>query len=227
MVTWRMELPVTSRTPMTPKIFYSLACMKGFAWHTSRAHIWLPVGVLLRVGFKGFLRPNEVGTLRGGSVLLPTGGLGMKSSCVLLVDAPKNKRVLGRMQYVMIKDGSAALWLAWLSKELPRSLLLLPGATPQLRACLQELSHDCDIAELHLVLGSLRSGGATEYRDEVGNLQLLSHLGRWRNPRSLEHYPQETIAFLITNSLTPSAEGKIDLLDTLYWECFQAPPRRS
>ena len=101
---------------------------------------------------------------------------------MLLAEAPKNKRVLGRMQYVMVKDGSAVLWLSWLAKDLPRSLLLLPGATPQLRACLQELSHDGRIVELHLGPGSLRSGGATEYMDEVGNPPLLCHLDRWRSP---------------------------------------------
>ena len=113
----------------------------------------------------------------------------------------------------MVRDGSAVLWLAWLAEGLPRALLLPLGGAPQLRACLQELSHSTGVAGLHLVPGSLLSGGAIAYMDEVGNLPVLS--GRWRNPSPLEHYLLEKIAFPLTTSLSTIAEDRLERLEEL------------
>ena len=135
----------------------------------------MPCGVLLRAGFKALLRPSEVGNLRAGSVLLPRGALGLQSSCVPLVDAPKNKRVLGRMHFAMLSDLEAVRWLSWLADGVPSCLLLLPGGLSRLRACFPELGHWTGVEELHLVPASLRSGGATEFMKKVGNLPLLCH----------------------------------------------------
>ena len=62
--------------------------------------------------------------------------------------------------------------------------------------------------------------------DRHGNLQLLAHLGRWRSSYSLEHYLQETIAFLVNTSITEEAEGRVLAMAAL-WEVFRAPPRKS
>ena len=99
-------------------------------------------------------------------------------------------------------------WLRWLTADLPGPLLLIPGGAPAMNKVLQELTFDLGIVELRLTMGCLRSGGATEFMDRNGNLQLLAHLGRWRSAYSLEHYLQETIAFLVNVSISEESEQR-------------------
>ena len=54
---------------------------------------------------------------------------------------------------------------------------------------------------------------------------MTQHVGRWLNIRSLEHYLQETIAFLAMQSVTDEAEEVLRFLEELY-PVFTQPPKR-
>ena len=78
LTTWHLQLPLRSRAPITRtilKAYSTLAFILGFFCNVERAHIWLPVAVMMRAGFKALLRSSEIGNIRGGLILLPFGPL--------------------------------------------------------------------------------------------------------------------------------------------------------
>ncbi len=61
-MTWRMELPIVSRTPMPPRVLNSyvgMALYLGFFRDVPRAAAWIPAAVIMRAAFKSLLRPRE------------------------------------------------------------------------------------------------------------------------------------------------------------------------
>jgi hypothetical protein len=122
MVSWRMELPIQNRVPiplLLLRSFAAAALTLGFYLDPERASTWIPLGVALRLGYKGLLRPGEIGSLMFKDVRLPGTPLGLRHSAVLLLRRPKTRRVLGRHQIVHITDKWCVRWLRWLSKGSP------------------------------------------------------------------------------------------------------------
>ena len=60
---------------------------------------------------------------------------------------------------------------------------------------------------------------------EHGNISLLKHLGRWESDKSLEHYLQEAVSFLVEQQVRQGSEAMVEWLLTLE-EAFDAPPTR-
>jgi hypothetical protein len=74
MVSWRMELPIQSRVPMPPMLLRSytaVAFSLGFYVDPERASLWIPLAVALQLGYRGLLRPGELGALKFSDLRLP------------------------------------------------------------------------------------------------------------------------------------------------------------
>jgi hypothetical protein len=228
MWTWKMLMPVRSRTPMPPRIMAAMVTMgllQGFVFDTPNAARWIAGSILIRTGFKGLLRPREVGELRIENVLVPRGARGVGKSVVVRLERPKNRRSYGRVQYSMISDPWVVAWVTWLTADAPRSLHILPGGTVSLRRVIKDLARLLHVEDLGLLASSLRSGGATERIEATGNVPLLCHLGRWKSVSSLEVYLQEAVSYLIQQETTAEADELVERLVS-FGKVFDVPPAK-
>ena len=205
--------------------FQVLALHKGSLADHVRAHLRVPLAVLLRVGFKAFLRPPAVGNLRRTSILLPRRGLGPRRSCVLLIESPGTRRVFGRPQFAMLRDGWALRWLAWIVSDIDLPRMLLPGGLQAVTSLMRELGEELHVAHLGLRPCSLRSGAGTELLEKDANIPGILHLGRWRCLAPLERYLQETVAFLVAQAISGQAANEVARYAALF-EVFGRPPKR-
>ena len=79
---------------MPPQVLSCLvlyAFILGFVQETHKAHIWIPLGIVLWTGFDGMLRPGEFCALRVKDLLLPSNQL--MSFCDSLVDTHDYSKV--------------------------------------------------------------------------------------------------------------------------------------
>jgi len=221
-----MELPIKSRMPMPGELLHayvSSALLLGFVVDRRRAQMWIPLAIMMKTGFEDLMRPREVGELRVGDCLLPRSVLGLRRSAVLLVRRPKTRRLLGRMQHVLLRDKWAIAWLSWVLADAPDDLLVLPGGARALGEGMKLIGEILHVAHLGLRGGALRSGGATAFLEERENVPLLRVRGRWLSERSLEHYLQECMCVLVMQRITPEAETLIETVAG-FWRTFSRPP---
>ena len=170
----------------------------AFVAHPDKAHLWASVALALRLGFGGLLRPGELDGLRCNDVLV-TGG-----RVVVVIRHPKTRSSFGRVQYAQVDDPLLAAWLTWWLSGLPPSSRLFQHPVksfPRLLGCL--LTHLG--ADARLTAASLRTGGATAYLLAGVAVYRLRFWGRWKDPRTLEHYAQETVATLVLQQMSAAA----------------------
>ena len=136
-----------------------------------------------------------------------------QDAAVVIVRNPKNRRFLGRQQFVLIEDWSTILWLAWWVNGLKIEDKLFPGG----RYCLLELFYSV-LTTLHLsgmgfTLASFRTSGATFLFRSHGNLGKLQYHGRWCSLNSLQHYLQEAMSALLASQVPEQAKAILTALN--------------
>ena len=213
---WKAETSVSLRPPLPEPIMRAMvnACfVRGFGTHKHEAHLWIPLGVLILVGFHALLRPIEFDELLRLHVVLPSNTLlGLYMQSVLTVSHPKNRRFGSRMQFRMIKDYSTLMWLEWLCSSLPSSAKLFPLSLPEVRRLFKLLCRDLGLTEFGFVPASLRAGGATHLYLTGIPVDQLRFIGGWTSVVTLEHYIQEAMSVRMLLQLTPATQLQLKAL---------------
>ena len=143
---------------------------------------------------------------------------------VLTIENPKNKRFMGRRQFVVAYDVRLIEWVMWILDSLERNdVLLMGGRAAIVRIWCQALDL-LGIPTSMFTLGSLRTGGATEHFLVHANFARLQYLGRWRNPHTLEHYLQEAVSALSDISLPQTTTARIDVARGIFTSIPGPPP---
>ena len=81
------------------------------------AMYFIPLAVVMRLGWFALLRVGEAVRLHAGDLRLPR--LNSVARClVLAIKDPKNKHALGRAQYTVVADEGTISWVRWLAEGL-------------------------------------------------------------------------------------------------------------
>ena len=214
--TWKLRLDISLRVPIPPQILHAvvLFCItSGLVWDRPSAHIWIPFGIQLWMGFEGLLRPGEMQKVCRKDVSLPSHSAFTFSQCaMILITNPKNRATFGRMQTAIVRQPNLIKWLEWMCVGLPKAARLNPTPLPRLRVLFQSVLEKLHLKKFGLTLASLRAGRATQLYMEGMPLDRIRFEGRWKNMATLEHYIQEAAATTILTSLDVKCE---DLLTAL------------
>jgi hypothetical protein len=224
---WKLEIRISLRTPMPPQVLSCLvlyAFVLGFVQETHKAHIWIPLGIVLWTGFDGMLRPGEFCALRVKDLLLPSNQLmSFCDSLVVLIKDPKNRKHFGRMQTTVVKDVALIAWLEWLVTDLPESARLIPMTTAKFRIHFHLMLKRLHLTSLKLTPASLRAGKATQLYLLGESIDRLKYAGRWKHLGTLEHYIQEASSMAVMSQL--SALGAKALTSLLpFVNMLERPP---
>ncbi|CAE8677879.1 unnamed protein product [Polarella glacialis] len=122
-----MLQPLQTRRPLPPAALEALvvaALALGLNCAGAVRRYWFAATVLWRVAYDGLLRPGEMLQLTRRAVRLPDDLLTIGMLAVLIIEAPNNRRRVGKRQFVLIKNGVTVDWLRWLV------LPLKPGQGP-------------------------------------------------------------------------------------------------
>ena len=217
---WKTEVAIRLRPPVPLpllKCFVIASFTRGLLTHLHEAHLWIPFGILLQVGFHGLLRPQELDALHRSHVILPSSSLfGTMSTCVLSIWQPKNRRFSGRAQFRTIRDALTVQWLEWLCKGLPPHAKLFPFGPHIMRRLFRELSIQLNLSQCHFSPASLRPGGATQFFLDEVPVDRIKFLGGWSNIRTLEHYIQEAVAIRSLLQLPQSVQQQLYAMHSLF-----------
>ncbi|CAE8621689.1 unnamed protein product [Polarella glacialis] len=123
------------------------------------------------------------------AVRLPDDLLTIGLPAVLIIEAPKNRRHMGKRQFVLIKKVVTIDWLRWLVLPLTPGQRLFPGSRQAV--VLRVVCRVLHVRDAGITPASLRTGGAATHFQEEQNLLALQFHGRWRTPMTLQHYLQE------------------------------------
>jgi hypothetical protein len=204
---WRMLQPLQTRRPMPPSVLQAMVVV-AFALGlsgTGRARTqWFVASVLWRVAFDGLLRPGEMLALTRQSVRLPDDLLSEDLPAVVIIESPKNRRHMGKRQFVLIKDLLTISWLRWICQHLKPAQRLFPGSRATMVKLFRLVNVILGLQDAGLTLASFRTGGATSHFQKEQNLGALQFHGRWRTPVTLQHYLQEALSAYLLLEL-PSA----------------------
>ena len=168
------------------------------------------MGVLCEVGFFGLLRPREILNLKVGDLAFPSNLLSVAANyCIAKIVNPKNRRQLGKVQFAVIRSERATEWLRWLVEGLAGFEKVWPSTDTEFRNRFKQLMAALGLKDWKLLPSSLRPGGASWYF--VGGVEpgRLKFWGRWASERSLGHYIQESMAYLLNQLASSEAHNKI------------------
>ncbi|CAE8639344.1 unnamed protein product, partial [Polarella glacialis] len=170
---WRMLQPLQTRRPMPPSVLQAMVVV-AFALGlsgTGRARTqWFVASVLWRVAFDGLLRPGEMLALTRQSVRLPDDLLSEDLPAVVIIESPKNRRHMGKRQFVLIKDLLTISWLRWICQHLKPAQRLFPGSRATMVKLFRLVNVILGLQDAGLTLASFRTGGATSHFQKEQNL---------------------------------------------------------
>ena len=222
---WKTEIAIRLRPPLPLPLlrcFVIASMSRGFLTHLHEAHLWIPFGILLQVGFHGLLRPQELNALYRSHVILPSTSLfGTMSTCVLSIWQPKNRRFSGRAQFRTIRDALSVEWIEWICQGLPPHAKVFPFGPQVMRRLFRTLSAQLGLTHCHFSPASLRPGGATQLFLEGCQVDRIKFLGGWTSVRTLEHYIQEAVAVRSLLELPTDLQHSLHALHSM----FPAGPR--
>jgi len=207
---WHLQEPVRPRRPFSFPIFQGLwmgaLCMAGLTASWQQYQLFACV-VIFKLAFHGLFRPGELLHLTAEDIAVPDSiVLGQQESAVVIVRNPKNRRFLGRQQFVLIEDASTIAWLSWWVRGLKRDDKIFPGGRYTLLKQFNSVLATLDLAEMGFTLASFRTSGATFYFRSHGNLGKLQYHGRWSSVNSLQHYLQEAMSALLSFQIPERAK---------------------
>ena len=224
---WRLQMPSQPRRPISKGIMEAVVAVIWARAFRAGGHeatrLWV-AGALIWLAFDTLLRPGEMLGLRPRHLNFGRKlGLG-PPVLVLTIENPKNKRFMGRRQFVVAYDVRLIEWVMWILDSLERNdVLLMGGRAAIVRIWCQALDL-LGIPASMFTLGSLRTGGATEHFLVHANFARLQYLGRWRNPHTLEHYLQEAVSALSDISLPQTTTAGIDAARGIFTSIPGPPP---
>ena len=152
------------------------------------------------LGFHALLRPGELLGLRAIHVTFGKRLADLEDSALGMVTVikPKTRRTAARIQHVLLEESRlCALLELWKRLTPSGPLFNFTEATfaRRLRSLLRAVG-----CERLFGPGGLRAGGATYFWVKRRAFDQLRLRGRWKVPSSLEHYIQEAVTFLQTET---------------------------
>jgi len=129
---------------------------------------------------------------------------------VVVIERPKNRLYMGRVQHVLIKDPECIAWILWLLAVWtdPESYVW-PFTMSMARTCFRKLLAMRGLSNSRLLLASLRAGAATHLYQTGLSIEQLAFKGRWKNLNTLHSYVQEAVASLVLLKLSPDVLSRL------------------
>ena len=206
---WQLESPGRHRVPIPEDLMEAasnLCFIMGFVAEPGEARYWVPLGVLIRAGFHGLLRPSEIYALATDGIALTSSRIRKtRHGAILTIRDPKNRRSMGRNQFTIVDDELTTRWLSWLVEGLPGGVKLFPSTPDRARSLLKRVFDILGMSLTGFTFGSLRSGGATARYIRDRNIPALRSQGRWKGESSMEPYLQEAVCELVAADLGDAA----------------------
>jgi hypothetical protein len=171
---------------------------------------WLALGVMIRLGFFGLLRPTELRSLRRRDLALPSDiCLGSAGQLVVAIAKPKTAKHFGKTQFVVIDEVCCIAWAEVAFASLMPDEKLFPGSDLVFDSLFWELLVYLEISGMGFTLASLRAGGATFFYRAGYAIEWLRFRGRWKAQSTLEHYIQEGTSLLLNACFSSQTRGVI------------------
>lgn len=203
---WQRELSIKSRAPvpelLLQGIFAEGLCV-GLCGGANSGYFMAGI-VLFMVAFEALLRPAELLRLKVSDVKFVT--FEGKVSCVLALRDPKNRSALGAFQFARVTSEPVSLWLRWMVASVPGPVRLWTSTRARLVWVWQLLLRRMELEHLHLTLGGLRPGKATQLILEGVHPGTVKFAGRWASDSSFHVYIQESMAMLVWTQLPSNYE---------------------
>ena len=226
---WQASKPWTPRRPM-----HRHAMLNAFLRaldHAMRAPTlqasfrWLVLGLFIRLGFWGLLRPGEMYRLTPAhiSIIRRTGE---PTVLVISITEPKTKRFGGRVQFSVVYDAGTVLWIEYLCLIAPKGQALWTGTGNLFRSMFAALMEEASLTILKYSPASLRSGGATDMFRSGITIERLKFLGRWKSLNTLVACIQEGVGYLNWSLLPLVTQAELLQRITRYQSVLDFPPRR-
>ena len=211
---WRLQSPIRSRTPL-PLCLLTLFCR--FAVYSAvvaephDAAAWWGFGVVLRLAFRGLLRPKEAWNLVRRDVRLP-GRLSLLGAPVgvLTIRDTKNRAHMGRLQVRAIRCPEALAWLRWWTVDFSDGSMVWPFGGLKFRQLFSKAVAFFGLEALRLSPASCRAGGATALFESGEPISSIRFAGSWASERVLSHYLQEAESAAALLSINESQASRIE-----------------
>jgi hypothetical protein len=229
-LSWRLRVPVHSRTPLPEpllKVFTIFGCMAALALDRPNADLWWRFSALLGFGFHGLFRPHELLTLTRADLKLPTPWLGHLANPVAvgLIKMPKNRAFGGRQQVRIVRCARTIEWLSWLARDFAPDEPLWPYTDYRFRCCFAEAGAFFGFPGGTLTPASLRAGGATAMLENNHPVSSIRFAGGWVSEKSMAAYLQQAESAAVLLSLSRSQTIKIQACLAAFSYAEFPPPR--
>ena len=223
---WGAQRDLVHRAPL-PFQYMLFMSLQALDWALSLKASWRVLmasfSILIRLGFRGLLRPSELCGIRKADIIFRYEN-GKVLSCIVALIDTKTRTSLGRIQHVLISDVEVVRWVEWWVGSLPANGKLWPSSVDMFRRVFKAVLARCELGHLPLSPASLRGGGATELYQCGIEIARIQFLGRWLSGRSLVSYIQEAMGQLVQTAVRTNISQHIeDFVSSSLW-VLAGPP---
>ena len=225
---WEKVQGTRPRTPMCLELvnFLFLLCLElSSRASAGEASLWLALGVIVRMGFHGLMRPGEILARSWTDISFVTPPL-RSVLAIIAIGTPKTRRLraAGRTQFTTVRDHPTVLWLQALKCHQRGKGKPWPSTRTMFRAMFARGLACAGLQQMRLTPASLRAGGATFELLQGHSVEAIAFHGRWAAIDSLKSYLQEGASHLIWAAVPSSARAKIEQFLIRYAPILNAPP---
>lgn len=214
---WQLLEPGLPRIPLPSAVLHACAVLAA-TWG------WWRTASCLLINMHTWARPAEMANARLDHFVLPSeyGDMTLTGKGVWAIWKSKTSRHGFVIQHVVLSCPIVLGILRVLKEISPRGAPLLPYSQNVFQSRLKTLLQRLGIPVGLFTLGSIRAGGATEDWLVNENLGRVQFRGRWRDPKSVQHYIQEATACLAALAMSRRTANLVATLDGLLGSLF--PP---
>ena len=174
---------------------------------------WYSLALTILLNFVFFLRTGEALGLAFEHLSLD------HSSHSVVLNLRYTKASKQFQQFVAHSDPHFFVIVSYLASNLSHKGKIWPYSLSYFRTCFSGLCTFFDLESLHLVLYSLRRGGATHFYGTQKALDFVMVQGRWKDQRTARQYLDDARATLVSLRLTSTSEELISHFRRSFLSC--------
>ena len=212
---WQLKVGSKSRIPINLDIVKAMFAT-SLAWALEEprlAYLFIPLAIMIRLGFDCCLRVGELLALKLEDIVLPRCS-SIASVAFVAIRNPKNRGALGLEQYSTFDAPELICWVRWFTAGMMKGAKLWPSSPFSFRQSFARVLKRMGLENLKLVPSGLRAGGCTHlHLVKRIDIPALRYKLRHKSETALASYMQEAVSALTYLQLSEAEQELIAIVE--------------